>query len=539
MLASRTHWRLLVGTILILIAAAWIAPLWIKPPDIQENRVLAQKPPWPRRLSDVNAFRAAADLYVADNFPIRPHLIGLLNRVRMLVGVSGSSRVIVGRDGWLFYDDGTHLGAARGDPPMLGPQVRAWLSTLAGRNEAVRAAGATYLMISPPVKESNFPQHAPTWFGRPNPDRFAITLPTLARQSGAGEVLYLAPQVGAATKAGQKTFSLHDTHWTSYGAYAGYVGLMNRLHAQGLTEGPKPLSDFVKVPLHGSARPRDLALMLGVSSFVDLDYPNFEAPAAVKKIRAITYLGSRRDWTAPQVVDTGEVGKPVLLMTRDSFSNALMPFLYSHFSRIILTHNQDGFWRPDLIERFKPDIVILEVLESGLRVAVGDGPAPSPAALARIDFVLGAGPTPSPVAKAQAPVMPSLTASTPKIAAAFAAAKPTPNCNFEVAALTRGVGGEAVLAVSGWISELGPSVTSPEGYLRLQGPAADLAAPMLANGKRPDVAAFFKVPTGAESGFLGAYFIKHLPPGTFTATAYRRAPAGWIACPGKQTLTAP
>jgi hypothetical protein len=42
-----------------------------------------------------------------------------------------------------------------------------------------------------------------------------------------------------------------------------------------------------------------------------------------------TFLGPRQDWTAPQVVDTGEVGKPVLLLTRDSFSNELLSFLYS------------------------------------------------------------------------------------------------------------------------------------------------------------------------------------------------------------------
>jgi hypothetical protein len=208
--------------------------------------------------------------------------------------------------------------------------------------------------------------------------------------------------------------------------------------------------------------------------------------------------------------------------------------MYSHFSRIILAHNQDGFWRPDLIARFKPDIVILEVLESGLRVAAGDGPPPSAAALARIDHVLGAA-TPL----TQAPTMPILAATPDKIAEALAAAPPTPNCNFEAATLTPGVKGEATLAVSGWVSELRPSITSPTGYLRLKGPAGDFAAPIPVNGKRPDVASFFKTATGAESGFLGTYLIKRLPAGAYTASVYREAPGGWIACVGTQTLSAP
>ena len=83
MLASRLHWRLLIGTIAVLVAAAWLAPLAVRPPDIQENRVLAPKPAWPRAFEDLKTFRKASDAYVADHFPVRPHLIGALNRVRI------------------------------------------------------------------------------------------------------------------------------------------------------------------------------------------------------------------------------------------------------------------------------------------------------------------------------------------------------------------------------------------------------------------------------------------------------------------------
>ena len=532
MLASRTHWRLLIATILVLVAAVWLVPSFVQAPGIQENRVLAKAPGWPHHLRDIHQFRRDADAYVADNFPIRRHLIGLLNRVRMLGGVSGSNRVIVGRHGWLFYDDDSHLGAARNAPPMTGPEIRAWLSLVAGRTEAVQAAGARYLIVIPPIKETVYPQHAPAWFDGVNPERPALTLPKLAAQAQAADVLYLWPPVATATGAGQKTYSRHDTHWSGYGAYAGYAALMRHLHNQGLTEGPRPLADFRRIDL-GPKGPRDLSLMLGVSSFVDLDFPHVDNPAGEAKLRR-TFLGRKKDWTAPQVVDTGEVGKPVLLMTRDSFSTELLPFMYSHFSRIILAHNQDGFWRPDLIERFKPNIVILEVIESGLRVAAADGPPPSAAALARIDHVLAATPP-----SAQAPTMPILATTSGKIAAALAAAPSTPNCNLEAATLTHGIKGEAALTVSGWISELRPSVTSATGYLRLRGAAGDFTAPIQVNGARPDVAAYFKVPTGLESGFVGTYFIKRLPAGAYTPYVYRKAPGGWIGCVGKQALIAP
>jgi hypothetical protein len=85
-LASRTHWRILVGTIVVLIAAAWLVPNFVPSPRLQENRVLAPAPAWPHRLQDIRQFREDADAYVADHFPARRHLIGVLNRLRMLAG---------------------------------------------------------------------------------------------------------------------------------------------------------------------------------------------------------------------------------------------------------------------------------------------------------------------------------------------------------------------------------------------------------------------------------------------------------------------
>src|SRR6185312_7644121 len=156
-------------------------------------------------------------------------------------------------------------------------------------------------------------------------DRPAVRVSRLARESGAGDVLYLYDPIARATVQGIKTYSLHDTHWDGPGAYAGYAALMDHLHALGLTEGPRPFKDFTLVREHEINKPRNMALMLGVSSFVHIDFPEYEDPAT-ERAAVTSYLSSRRDWTGPHVIDTGQQGKPVLLMTMDSFSNALMPF---------------------------------------------------------------------------------------------------------------------------------------------------------------------------------------------------------------------
>ncbi|WP_334164970.1 alginate O-acetyltransferase AlgX-related protein [Phenylobacterium sp.] len=544
MLASRLHWRILIATILLLMAAAFIAPRFVRAPDIDENRVLASRPAWPEDLAGFRAFRKDADKYVADKFPVRPHLIGLLNRARMVFGVSGSPRVVVGREGWLFFDGGDHMAATQ-DPSPPPADTRAWLAGLAGRTEALRARGVPYLVLVPPMQEAVYPQHAPGWY-RLNPDRRAVRFAELARTTGAGDVIYLHEAMVAATRRGVATYSRHDTHWTGPGAWEGYAALMRRLKQLGVvTEDPRPVSNFQELRPGHPNKPRNLALMLGVASFVDVDYLELGDPATEAR-STTTWLDPVHDWTKPHVIETGETGKPVLMMTMDSFSNALVPFLYSHFSRIVLSHTQDGSWREDLIAQFNPDAVVLEVLESGLGYSLSPAPPASAEAMTRIvQAVPLTQPVAAPAAAAQAaappppPQVPVLAPITPATTALLAAAVPTPSCNLEAASLAPAPNGVEV-SVSGWISELADRNTSPVGWVRLQGPEGDYAAPLRVDQPRVDVATHFKAPKAAEaSGFSAVYRIEAPKAGTYTPLVYRRTPTGWMVCRGVQALTPP
>ncbi|WP_300574310.1 hypothetical protein [Phenylobacterium sp.] len=518
MTASRRHWQVLIGTVLVLLASAFLAPSFIPEPGIAENRILAQRPDLPQHLSQISGFMEGADAYVADQFPARPYLIAGFNRLRMLAGVSGSDSVLVGKDGWLFYDNGSHLGAARNDPPITEPEVRAWLQALAGRTEMLQARGVTYLVVVPPLKEVIYPEQAPRWFAGPDPQRAAVTLSTLAEVADVGEVLYLQAPLAEARERGWKTFSRHDTHWTGYGAYSGYEALMARLSQIGAADAPLPITAFDDIKLEARRSPADLALMLGVAGFVAVDYPSIDNLDGWAQAKT-SYLTDKTDWTAPQIIDTGRTGKPVLLMSRDSFSNALLPMLLPHFSRIILTHVQDGFWRPDLIDRFAPDVVLLEVLESGVRSASGEGPPASPEALARIEEVIRKA-TPAP------PMTPAPAALVASIDQAVIASA----CNLEAVTFEAAPMEGSVLTVAGWFAVPSDWGSPPEGWARLQGPGGDFVAQIAADQPRPDVAAYLKDVRGERSGFYGRYELPELSGEGYTASIYRRANGGWEVC---------
>ena len=380
----RAHWRWLTAACVAVLAAGFLLPKVAPRPEVHENRKLAVAPPPPRTLAQVRAWPKAMDAYVADRFPARKQLIGGLNYLRYRFGVSGTERVIVGRDGWLFYDDGDHLAQARNDPAYTDANARDWLLGLAGRTEWLKARGATYLVLVGSDKEMIEPQHGPSWYHGPDANRAAALLTRLNQTAQAGAIVYPAATLQQQARWGLEVYSPTETHWTGLGAYAAYVGVMLRLQAAGITDGPRPLSAFHEVEFD-PYKPANLAQMLGIAALADADYPQFDDPAVKPKT---TWLTSQQIWTAPQVIDTGLPGKPVLLLVRDSFTFALLPFLEGHFSRIVLTHNSEGFWRPDMVERFHPDVVINEVIESGTPFVMASSPPPSDAARARVDAAL-------------------------------------------------------------------------------------------------------------------------------------------------------
>lgn len=380
------HWRRLTAACLAVLAAGFLLPKVAPTPEVHENRKLAAAPARPRTWAELRAWPRAVDAFVDDGFPARKQLIAGLNYLRYRLGVSGTERVILGRDGWLFYDNGGHFAQARNDPTYGDGEARDWLEGLAGRTEWLKARGARYLVLVGSDKEIIEPEQGPDWYQGPDPNRAAALLSRVNSAAAAGDIVYPGPALQQQARWGMKVYSVDETHWTGLGAYTAYASAMQRLAAAGVTDGPRPLGAFTEVE-DDPLKPQNLSKMLGISGFVDADYPQFLDPGVNLKT---TWLTPSHVWTAPQVIDTGRAGKPVLLLVRDSFSLALLPFLESHFSRIVLAHLQDGAWRPDLVERFHPDVVINEVIESGAPFIMAGSPAPSDAARRRIDAALAA-----------------------------------------------------------------------------------------------------------------------------------------------------
>ena len=363
---SKLHWIALTIGFAVVILIPHLRPSSIPVPAVSENRLLAEWPKLPASAADLASSFDGLDKYLRDHFPLRSDLIASVNWLRYQLGYSHTDRILVGRQGWLFFDDGGHLSFYRNrkiESSELGNLVKGF----ADREAQVFRTGARFYAIFPPYKPSIYSEFLPKGFRHVPPVSELDQIIGALAGKGADQIIDVRKDLMAG-KAIAPTFNPYDTHWNGFGAYLAYRAIMTRLAQDFPGLQPAPLDAFEHRRADLRSGPSDLAAMLGIVSFVHFELDLVGSVPSPD--RRIDYLTDRQDWTAPQILTTGNPG-PVLMVVRDSFSLALVPFLERHFSKIILFHHQDDpknrFVDAQWIERLRPDIVLLEVQEQGAR----------------------------------------------------------------------------------------------------------------------------------------------------------------------------
>jgi alginate O-acetyltransferase complex protein AlgJ len=138
-----------------------------------------------------------------------------------------------------------------------------------------------------------------------------------------------------AAKANRNVYGPFDTHWNGSGAYVAYRELMTRIARDFPDLQPFEQSHFT--PSQPQITPKGLSL-------------RWELPTS-----------SRID---PSLRDDPDARRqPYDISERYT---ELIPLLKLHFRRIIVVHVQDGFCRKDLIERYRQDTIVVEVIRTSL-----------------------------------------------------------------------------------------------------------------------------------------------------------------------------
>ena len=187
-------------------------------------------------------------------------------------------------------------------------------------------------------------------FARVSPRRPAMQLLGALNAGLRKTVLYPLDALKAAS-AVRPTYFKTDTHWTAYGAYVAYRSLVESLRGEIALEavGEESLR-WQQLPFVGDLGVR-YARERGETR--DALVPGAEA--------RLLFRNQNFGRGAVHVYETERRDLPTCVLVRDSFANALIPFLMHGFSRLVAVSSLSCHY--DLLEREKPDVVLFATVE--------------------------------------------------------------------------------------------------------------------------------------------------------------------------------
>lgn len=361
-------WCLIVlfCAVLVLPTLDWLLDL-DRSPTPNENRSPAPFPAWDDGVGGLQTYLAGLESWFDDHFGFRKKLVRLHNRWKAkLFGQSASADVLVGQDGWLYFGRGRMIDNHTGASLLSADDLRAWQALLESRRDWLAKRGIGYLFVVAPNKETVYPEHLPAWIARSRNETKLSQFMAHMRAHSSVEVLDLSPVLIEA-KSTAPTYLMTDSHWNDFGAFVASRALVQALSRQ-LPGGLDALPiDAFELRFADQAA-GDLARTSGgelVSRERDAPVLTPRPPLRPLEILADTHPSaeSGRADRVPIYTERAELHHRILLF-RDSFATAWIPFVGQHFARVYCVERYH--WDTALIERERPDAVIDEIVERQL-----------------------------------------------------------------------------------------------------------------------------------------------------------------------------
>ncbi len=350
--------------VLVIFCLLLLAPLmgqWCRldPFYHSENRTLATRPSLELALPVLQKFPREYQAYFNDNFGFRHALVRGNHILRYgLLGGSSSPRVIIGKKGWLYYTGDGEVNDFRGITSYNDDQLRRWTYGLRLKRDWLKSRGIRYLYVIAPNKSTIYPEYLPPQYGRIRQKSGLDDFMAYIRKYPDLKVVDLRRPL-IQNKEKHTLYFQTDTHWNNYGAFIGYTEMICPIKEWFPAVNPLTLNDFeIKIT---KKRPGDLADMMGGHDFLfDEDYVFIPK----QPFNAVS-IGQTKNIHDPFTTQTKDKALPRALIFRDSFFSSMVPFVAENFS---VSHFVWTRWNSDtpveeLIEQYKPDVVIEEVVE--------------------------------------------------------------------------------------------------------------------------------------------------------------------------------
>lgn len=357
MQAKKAGPRFLFAVFIAVICCPWIFWFFLQgciDTTNYENREL-QEAPGIRDFEDYTSFPRKFEAFFNDRIPFRNALVMLKGAADYYAfGTSPNKKVIIGKDGWLFFDhpaDGNPMAGYRGYT-LTEEEVKAFAEHCIRQRDRLAEEGIDFVIFIAPNKARIYSDKMPDSIGPPAENYEVKQIVNYLRENTDLKVFYPIEELKRAREIlPQDIYYKTDTHWNRIG---GYVGTKVLLEALGINM-PDWETGEVTVFEDGE-RTGDLARLLGL--FPGLQRENTEYTVGGYDTHEVESLG---DFEYEYRFRAKGADPRKIFVIWDSFSESMRPYLASQFNESEFVYYPHYSYA--LLEEQKPDIVIFEVVE--------------------------------------------------------------------------------------------------------------------------------------------------------------------------------
>lgn len=346
---------LFLGLFLAVCMTLSVGMLIAGPSAAGANEKLSDAPQWRDKEGNWNEnYLSDLNDWISDRFFLRQELISLDNRITAEVfGNSGEDKVILGKDGWLFFTE--TLDNYTGTKPMTERELYSAARNLQLMQQYCQQEGKDFAFVIAPNKNSLYSAYMPN-YGVKAEVTDADKLMALLNTMNVKTVDLFA----AFRKEEEPLYFAHDSHWNSKGAALG-ADLINAAFG---VESSYFSGDFSQQQRHDG----DLYSM-AYPAFTD---PEMDAVYGGKLNFSFTGKNTKLDSIRLETAGSGE-GK--LVAYRDSFGNLLYPYLADSYAVSVFSRSTSY----DMTQ--EADCILVELVERNLRYLIQYTPVmPAPEA---------------------------------------------------------------------------------------------------------------------------------------------------------------
>lgn len=290
------------------------------------------------------------DTYFSEHFAFRNKLVNInANLMNSVFKTSAENDVIVGKDDWLYY--GYTADDFTGISPMEDWEIEDIAHVIKMMEDYSQKYNVKMIFAAVPNKNTIYPEYMPYNYIKSNNPSNLDRLEDKLSEIGAD---YCSLKNVLSDKKLQQPEKLlyhkTDTHWNNYGAYTAYQALCNSL-------GIENVNTYDEGMIENSWEGDLQKMLFPNSDFLD-EQVNYNLN------NSYSYMGRFRALDDMIINTSCEEKENALLMFRDSFGEAILPFMADNFktaqfSRIVP-------YGLNMIESGGYNYSVLEIVERNL-----------------------------------------------------------------------------------------------------------------------------------------------------------------------------